>query len=306
MKVFLQYQALRRDLKNTGNKNTFADNKCDVEGLKGIVEQVFLVFKGSQDSTMAIKAWGFEGSGTTPPTPQTPYGDKAVTIPAKIEAENFDVPGTGRGGDVDSYYDADSENQGDAEFRTDLGVDIVLGGTGKAIGYTNAGEWLEYSIVVPADGEYALKAYASTGMENGSSFCLLVDGKAVGDTVKVSQTGEDWSVYEEFDAGKATLTKGEHIVRLEITGNNVNVDWFSIGEVPTGINQGVKLNASKVSQYDVFDLSGKKIASFTARNMNEAAKMWRDGSVQGSEKAHGVSLIRNRTTGIVAKIRTAR
>ena len=293
-------------LKNTGNKSTFAETKCEVDGLKGVVESLFLVFKGSQDSTMAIKAWGFEGSGSTPPTPQTPYGDKAVTIPAKIEAENYDVPGTGRGDEAQSYSDNDSENQGDAEFRTDLGVDIVLGGTGKAIGYTAAGEWLEYSIVVPEDGEYALKASASTGMENGASFCLLVDGKAVGDTVKVSQTGEDWSVYEEFDAGKATLTKGEHIVRLVITSDNVNVDWFSIGEVTTGINQGVKLNASKVSQYDVFDLSGKKIASFTARNMAEASKMWRDGSVKGSEKARGVSLIRNRTTGMVSKIRTAK
>ena len=161
----------------------------------------------------------FEGSGSTPPTPQTPYGDKAVTIPAKIEAENYDVPGTGRGEEAQSYSDNESENQGDAEFRTDLGVDIVLGGTGKAIGYTAAGEWLEYSIVVPEDGEYALKASASTGMENGAGFCLLVDGKAVGDTVKVSQTGEDWSVYEEFDAGKATLTKGEHIVRLVLASH---------------------------------------------------------------------------------------
>ena len=57
-------------LKNTGNKNTFAENKCEVEGLKGVVDQIFLVFKGSRDSTMAIKAWGFEGSGSTPPTPQ--------------------------------------------------------------------------------------------------------------------------------------------------------------------------------------------------------------------------------------------
>ena len=255
---------------------------------------------------MAIKAWGFEGSGTTPPTPQTPYGDKAVTIPAKIEAENYDVPGTGRGGDVDSYSDNDSENQGDADFRSDLGVDIVLGGTGKAIGYTAAGEWLEYSIVVPEDGSYAIKASASTGMENGASFCLLVDGKAVGDTVKVPQTGEDWSVYEEFDAGSATLTKGEHIVRLVVTGDNVNVDWFSIGETTTGIHQNAKLNVASVSTYDVFDLSGKKIASFKARNMIEASKMWRDGSVKGSEKARGVNLIRNRTSGMVTKIRTTK
>ena len=248
-------------LKNTGNKSTFAENKCEVEGLKGIVEQIFLVFKGSQDSTMAIKAWGFEGSGTTPPTPQTPYGGTAVTLPAKIEAENYDVPGTGRGGDVDSYNDNDSENQGDAEFRTDLGVDIVEGGTGKAIGYTASGEWLEYTVNVPADGEYAIKASASTGMENGASFCLLVDGALVGDTIKVPQTGEDWSVYKEFEGGSAQLTKGEHIIRLLITSDNVNVDWFSLGNVETIGIVPTKFQHASAKAYDVFGLTGKKLGT---------------------------------------------
>ena len=261
-------------LKNTGNKNTFVDNECEVEGLKGIVEQLFFVFKGDRDSTMAIKAWGFEGSGTTPPTPQTPYGDVAIKIPAKIEAENYDVPGTGRGGDVDSYSDNDSENQGDAEFRADQGVDIVKGGTGNAIGYTASGEWLEYTVDVPADGEYAIKASASTGMENGASFCLLVDGEAAGDTIKVPQTGEDWSVYQEFEGGSVQLTKGTHVIRLLITGDNVNVDWFSLGEVGTIGITPTKFQHASAKAYDVFGLTGKNLGTvdLSAGNAVEALK----------------------------------
>jgi hypothetical protein len=249
-------------LKNTGNKNSFADNSCEVTGLKGIVEQLFLVFKGSKDSTMAIKAWGFEGSGTTPPTPQVPYDSVAVKLPAKIEAEKYDIPGTGRGGDVDSYSDNDSENQGDAKFREDLGVDIVEGGTGMAIGYTASGEWLEYTVEVPEDGDYAIKASASTGMENGTSFCFLADGKAIGDTITVPQTGEDWSVYKEFEGGKAKLTKGTHVIRLVITGDNVNVDWFSLGDVKTdAINAGVKFATSSSKVYRVYNVGGKLLGS---------------------------------------------
>ncbi|MBO4436050.1 MAG: carbohydrate-binding protein [Fibrobacter sp.] len=261
-------------LKNTGNKNTFVDNECEVEGLKGIVEQLFFVFKGDRDSTMAIKTWGFEGSGTTPPTPQTPYGDVAIKIPAKIEAENYDVPGTGRGGDVDSYSDNDSENQGDAEFRADQGVDIVKGGTGNAIGYTASGEWLEYTVDVPADGEYAIKASASTGMENGASFCLLVDGEAAGDTIKVPQTGEDWSVYQEFEGGSVQLTKGTHVIRLLITGDNVNVDWFSLGEVGTIGITPTKFQHASAKAYDVFGLTGKNLGTvdLSAGNAVEALK----------------------------------
>jgi hypothetical protein len=245
-------------LKNTGNKNSFAETKCEVEGLKGIVDEIFLVFKGSQDSTMAIKAWGFEGSGTTEPTPQVPYDSVAIKLPAKIEAEKFDHPGTGRGGDVASYSDSERANQGDAKFREDEGVDIVEGGTGMAIGYTASGEWLEYTVEVPEDGDYELKASASTGMENGASFCFLADGKAIGDTVKVEQTGEDWSVYKEFDGGVAKLTKGTHVIRLVITGDNVNVDWFSLGDVSkVGIKSGVRLATSGSKVYRVYNVSGK-------------------------------------------------
>ena len=266
-------------LKNTGNKNTFAETKCDVEGLKGIVDQLFLVFKGSKDSTMAIKAWGFEGSGSTPPTPQVPYDSVAVKLPAKIEAEKFDHPGVGRGGDVDSYSDSEGVNQGDAKFRTDDGVDIVLLDSadvskGMAVGYTAAGEWLEYTVDVPEDGDYAIKASASTGMENGASFCFLLDGKtAIGDTVKVEQTGDDWSVYKEFDGGKATLTKGTHVIRLVITGDNVNVDWFSLGDVkPDAIKTGMRLAISGSNVYRVYNVNGKLLGTvdMTGKKANAA------------------------------------
>ena len=266
-------------LKNTGNKNTFAETKCDVEGLKGIVDQLFLVFKGSKDSTMAIKAWGFEGSGSTPPTPQVPYDSVAVKLPAKIEAEKFDHPGVGRGGDVDSYSDSEGANQGDAKFRMDDGVDIVLLDSadvskGMAVGYTAAGEWLEYTVDVPEDGDYAIKASASTGMENGASFCFLLDGKtAIGDTVKVEQTGDDWSVYKEFDGGKATLTKGTHVIRLVITGDNVNVDWFSLGDVkPDAIKTGMRLAISGSKVYRVYNVNGKLLGTvdMTGKKANAA------------------------------------
>ena len=268
------------ELKNTGSKTSFAETSCEVEGLKGVVDYVFLVFKGAQDSTMSIKAWGFEGSGTTPPTPHTPYDGVAVTLPAKIEAENYDVPGTGRGSDVDSYSDDDAANQGDAEFRTDEGVDIVLGGTGKAIGYTAEGEWLLYTVKVPADGDYDIKASASTGAES-ASFKFQVDGKDVGSEITVPQTGEDWSVYKEFDGGKATLTAGEHVIKLIITGTNVNVDWFSFGDVSAAgttqvgdttteyISANVKLsNSAKIFQ--VFDLGGKLLGTVDLKNMSAA------------------------------------
>ena len=330
----------------TANKSTFVENKCMVEGLKGIVEQVFLVFKGKQDSTMAIKAWGFEGSGSTPATPHSPYNGKAIELPGIIQAENYDIPGTGRGTNVKSYSDSDSEHKGDAEFRTSEGVDIVLVDEkdktkGMAIGYTATGEWLEYTVNVSEEAEFAITASASTGMES-AKFCFLLDEETpLGDTIVIPQTGTDadgngiWSVYKEFDGGKVKISKGTHEIRLLILGDNVNVDWFKFekiganGEVieikedPTSssstdksnsndgkkndataiFNNHMHFNGATAANFEVFDLKGKMIASFSAKNMAEAVQLWKNGNVKGDVRVSGINIIRNRANGMVTKIR---
>ncbi len=63
------------------------------------------------------------------------------------------------------------------------------------------------------------------------------------------------------------------------------------------------MNASAATTFDVFDLTGKKVASFTARNMSEAKNMLREGS---QAKVQGMCFIRNRSTGMMAKVRTTR
>jgi hypothetical protein len=101
---------------------------------------------------------------------------------------------------------------------------------------------------------------------------------------------------------------------MTVTGSWFDIDYLafakgkdaSIEDVPTGIVGKAMLNVVSTSKFDVFDLSGKKIASFTARNMTEAAKLWRDGSVKGAEKARGVCLIRNSANGMISKVRVIR
>jgi hypothetical protein len=47
--------------------------------------------------------------------PRSPYGENVVNIPGKIEAENFDVPGTGAANKT--FSDTDSENRGKSTCR---------------------------------------------------------------------------------------------------------------------------------------------------------------------------------------------
>ena len=115
------------------------------------------------------------GKIITPIIPQAPYKDVVAAIPGKIEVENYDVGGPGK-----SFLDKDDDNKG-GQYREDA-VDIVKGGSGYAIGYTQEGEWLEYTVNVVEAGEYGVSASYATSSEN-SGAKLYVDDKAVGDAI---------------------------------------------------------------------------------------------------------------------------
>lgn len=157
---------------------------------------------------------------------QTPY-NAVFDIPGAIQAENYD-----EGGQSVSFYDKDFVNEGNV-YRED-GVDIVGIGCSDslatkdckdyAIGYTQAGEWLEYSVNVVQTSKYAFRARIADGLEGGS-IRLFIDGKAVTDTVALPQT-EDWNTYEFVDGETSEIEKGEHVLRIQFTGSYVNMDWI--------------------------------------------------------------------------------
>ena len=170
----------------------------------------------------------------TNPPERKAYNDKVAEIPGKIEAENYD-----EGGNRFSFYDKDAANKGET-YREDA-VDVVTldGATcngdackGYAIGYTEAGEWLEYSVKVAADGKYGVRANVATASET-SKIQLLVDGKVLLDTITFEKVDTTWNVYKQVDLGAANLTAGEHILRLVIAGSYVNVDWLQFCEKET-------------------------------------------------------------------------
>ena len=303
-------------LAKTSGWNDYVDNDCEMSGLTGVVDELFFVFKGSKDSTMGVLEWEFQGTKREP-EPQKPFGGKAWAIPGKIEMENFDEPGYGAGND--SYSDSDTddhgiESNGGKSYREGTGVDIYKKATGYVVGYNQADEWLEYTVNVASAGDYTMFAAVASGSTSGS-FKLSIDGKDITEEIAVPKNeGED--NFDDFGKVKAnvTLPAGEHILRFTVTGNWMDIDYIQFasgkdakdpdegGDV--GIRSSVRMNANSATTFDVFDLSGKKVASFTARGMAEATKLWRESAQ--SQKVQGFSLIRNRSNGMVAKIRNTR
>ena len=164
-------------------------------------------------------------------------------------------------------------------------MDIVKGGSGYAVGYTQEGEWLEYTVKVAEAGEYGLSASYATSSEN-TGVKLYVDDKVVKDDIVFPQ-GADWETYSTYDAGKVNLDAGEHVLKLEIVGNYVNIDWLELcnadkcgvsdstgGSTTVITNRPTLLGSPRVSSYNVFDMQGRLIAKFSeTETENIQAKM---------------------------------
>jgi hypothetical protein len=194
---------------------------------------------------------------------QTPFVEN-MTIPGLIEMENYD-----EGGQSVSYSDKDFVNEGNV-YRED-GVDIVqIDSTDKtkgyAVGYTSAGEWMEYTVKVADAGEYVFLANVSTGAEN-AGFQLVMDGKAISDTI-VAPKGEDWSTYSFVDGKTAALEAGEHVLRVVITGDFLNIDWIKFGKskdelvsIKPSLRYGLNMDISRSSTLNVFDIRGHHVGT---------------------------------------------
>ena len=230
-------------------------NRVDVKDTILLTEAPYVAkFVPTVEGKYALKAIAYsdgksyerQGSFTAYP-PRSTYASQPISLPGTLQAELYD-----KGGDGVTYHDNDSQNQGDASFRTSEGVDIVTGNGGKAIGYTNADEWLEYTVDIQKTGYYYYNAVASSGT-TGSGFRLslktdegLVD---ITPNISVPQTASsDWSKYTTI-TGKTIipLTEGRHIIRLTITGNSCNVDKVSFEHIQIDETLDLKISASPTS-----------------------------------------------------------
>ena len=252
------------------------------------------------------------------PEPQLPFKGEAIAVPGKVEAEDFDIPGKGKNEDGtsnQSYADADSENHGNSDYRSDTGVDLYKKATGVVVGYNNEGDWLEYTINVAEAGEYTFfAAVAAAG--STSSFQMSLDGKELTDKISVPAASSGEENYDDYNkvSANVTLPAGKHILRMDVTGAWFDVDYFTFvkGANATdpepiggtdGIVKDVQFEQNTLQDYFVFDQQGVRLGVLSAYGFDAAAEILKTSS---AVKNSGVYYLRNRLTGQLQSVRVAR
>ena len=148
-----------------------------------------------------------------------------MTVPGVIEAEDFDLGGSGQ-----SFGDSDSSNIG-GKYRTLEAVDIEgtsdVGG-GYNVGWIASGEWLEYTIDVTStvSAEYVLTARVATPNSNGA-FYMEFDGANATGAISVPNTG-GWQNWTDVSAA-VTLEPGVQTMRFYRAGSDeFNLNSFTL------------------------------------------------------------------------------
>ena len=170
---------------------------------------------------------------TTTSSPSTPH-TTAIAIPGTWEAENFDL-----GGEGVAYHDNVPGNAGGL-YRSGEDVDIFVSNdpSGGAYIVKNfaTGEWLNYTISVPANGNYDIELRVATdaGFPN-RAYRLYVDGADVTGPVVLPDTG-GWASYQWAGKKTVALTAGTHV--LKITSEQQYFDMNQIRMTATGTETG--------------------------------------------------------------------
>jgi GH35 family endo-1,4-beta-xylanase len=177
----------------------------------------------------------------------TPYNTTAIALPGTVEAEMFD-----KGAEGTAYKDSDTKNEGDANFRTDTGVDIVSGNGGKVIGYTAVGEWMLYTVTSAKAQVYNWSATVASGV-TGSAFSIYMGSTNITGRIQVPQTG--LTTYTQV-TGKTTIEipAGTSQLKLAILSANCNIDKITFTALPTGIDELQVDNFDGV--YEVYSMMG--------------------------------------------------
>ena len=153
------------------------------------------------------------------------------SIPGTIPSAYYDVGARGL-----SYSDSDYWNDGDGGyndgwvFRND-GVDVEGSDNLNipyTVGWTEAGEWLGYTIQDVSPGTYNV-TFSIAAPNSGGIFYAQLSGQNLG-VIDVPATG-GWYNWEDLPAQTITLSEGEKFLKIQIVQAGFNIQSVTFDPV---------------------------------------------------------------------------
>ncbi len=168
-----------------------------------------------------------------------PYKANLIKEPLIIYASDYD-----RGRSGLAYHDADSGNywvstqkrtqwNRGGQYRND-GVDITTCTdsitNGFSVGWTEPGEWLQYTLTVPVKGSYTAKLRAKS-VESGT-LAFLSGGKKISKDIVLPADGSKAS-WKTTEISNIWLEKGVNQLRIYIIKGGFDLNYIELSRSPS-------------------------------------------------------------------------
>jgi len=168
-------------------------------------------------------------SNVSDATANGPFGGVNSIIPGSIEGEHFNNGGLG------VAYNEDAVRQGYQQFRPSELVDIVAktdASNGYVVGYTNTGEWLDYTVDISETRRYNITLkYYSKGVPGDLKISL--DGTEL-TTISGIQSQPNWNTAATITVENVSIPAGsDKLLRLEfVNGAKFDIDALKFSPSP--------------------------------------------------------------------------
>jgi hypothetical protein len=194
----------------------------------------------------------------------------------------FDLGGEGVG-----FHDLDDHDG--IEYRAALGdfgsLAMDIEGPGGNIGWSNPGEWVQYTVDVAEADYYEIDWYISVSRNGGSACHVEVDGSMVGDIYPLVDNGQlsDWRYYCEQNSVVPPylyLTRGKHTVRFVWDDGGFNFNGLRLKSIDPSriVYKYPKGGLSVVAWSDAYTGSGGDAGGVAALfDNNYGSPNWHSG-----------------------------
>jgi carbohydrate binding protein with CBM6 domain len=188
----------------------------------------------------------------------TPFTGTPAAIPGTVRASDFD-----NGGEGIAYHDTSAGNKGGVYRQSDVDLEANVAG-GYDLGWTKAGEWLNYTVSVATSGTYTA-TFRVASLGQGGTFHVEFNGSNVTGTVAIPDTG-GWQVWQNVTK-TVTLAAGVQVARVVMdsaggSGNIGNLVSMTFGATAPSSTPytGTAVSLPGTVQAENFDNGGEGIA----------------------------------------------
>ncbi len=173
--------------------------------------------------TINLAACGGSSSGSDTPAPITPAPETSAPAPETPAPEtpiNNATLLTIQAEDYQRFFDTTPGNEGNAYLNDDVDIEALIDESGYIVGYTEAGEWLEYDVTLTS-GKYVIATSVASDL-GGASYSISLNGKEEGQD-SVGDTG-GWQTFEPHNVALVEVDEGSYTLRIDISSGPFNLD----------------------------------------------------------------------------------